>query len=70
MCSRGNYNMLNWTLLGCSMGSYVLNGKLLCAQLDIIEVLNRKLGAQQEVMCSMGNYYVLGWTLLESSMGI
>ena len=52
----------------CSMGSYVLNGKLLCAQQDIIEVLNRKLGAQWEVRCSMGSY-VLNWTLLECSMG-
>ena len=76
MCSTGNYYVLNRTLLGAhqevrySTGSYVLNGKLLCAQLDIIGVLNGNLGAQQEVMCSMGNYYVLGWTLLESSTGI
>ena len=58
--------VLNWKLLECSMGSYVLNGKLLCAQLDILGVLNGKLGAQWEVMCSMGNYYVLNWTLLSA----
>ena len=28
MCSMGNYNVLNWILLECSMGCYVLNGKL------------------------------------------
>ena len=44
--STGNYNVLNWTLLGCLTGSYVLNRKLQCAQLDIIGVLN-------------GNYNVL-----------
>ena len=84
MCSTANY----WNAqqeFRCSMGSYVLNGKLLCAQLDIIGVLNRKLcaqqetimcstghywGVQQEVMSSMGNYNVLNWTLLECSMGI
>ena len=26
--SMGNYNVVNWTLFGCSMGSYVLNRKL------------------------------------------
>ena len=39
------------------MGSYVLKWKLLCAQLDIIGVLNRRLGAQWEfIMCSTGHY--------------
>ena len=32
------------------MGSYVLNGKLQCAQLDIIGVLNRKLCAQLDIL--------------------
>ena len=61
----------------------MLNGKLLCAQLEIIGVLNGNVGAQQgvmcstghywgaqwEVMCSTGNYNVLNWTLLGCSMG-
>ena len=38
-CSTGIYNLLSWTLLGCSMG---------------IQVLNRNLGAQWELMCPMG----------------
>ena len=54
-CSTGNYYVLNGTLLGAhqevrySMGSYVLNGKLLCAWLDIIGVLNGNLSAQWEL---------------------
>ena len=53
-----------------SMGKYyVLNGKVLCAQLDIIGVLNEKLGAQWEVRYSTGNYNVLNWTLLRCSTG-
>ena len=39
----------------------VLNRKLLCAQLDIIGVLNRKLGGQREVMCSTGHYWSAQW---------
>ena len=38
-CSMGIYNLLRWTLLGCSMG---------------IQVLNRNLGAQWELICSTG----------------
>ena len=66
----------------CSMGSHVLNGILLYAQLDIIEVLKgmstgiimcstgHYWGVQREVMSSTGNYNVLNWTLLKCSMGI
>ena len=54
--AAGDITVLNRTLLGCSMGKYyVLNGKVLCAQLDIIGVLNEKLGAQWEVRCSTGS---------------
>ena len=71
-------------IIVCSTGSYVLNGKLLCAQLDIIGVLNGKLcaqqeiimcstghhwGAQWEVMCSTGIYNVLNWKLFGCSTG-
>ena len=81
MCSTGNYWSAQWEFR-CSTGSYVLNGKLLCAQLDIIEVLNgmstgiimcstgHYWGVQWEVMSSTGNYNVFNWTLLECSMGI
>ena len=68
MCSTGNYWSAQWEFR-CSTGSYVLNGKLSCPQLDIIQVLNGKLGAQREVMCSTGNYNVLNWTLLGCSTG-
>ena len=44
----------------------VLNWKLLCAELDIIGVLKERLGAQWEVRCSMGSY-VVNWTFLECS---
>ena len=78
MWSTGHSWGAQWEIR-CSTGCYVLNGKLLCAQLDIIGVLNGKLcaqqeiimcstghywGAQWEVRCSMGNYNVLNWTLL------
>ena len=43
VCSMGNYNVLNWTLFGCSMGSDVFNGKL--------NVLNWTI-----LGCSMGSY--------------
>ena len=74
MCSTGNYWSAQWEFR-CSTGSYVLNGKLLCAQLDIIEVLNgismgimmcstgHYWGVQREVMCSTGNYNVLNGNL-------
>ena len=42
------------------MGIQVLNGKL-CAQLGIIGVLNRNLGAQWEFMCSTGHYWSPQW---------
>ena len=42
MCSTGHYWCAQWKVR-CLMGSYVLNWKLLCAQLDIISVLNGKL---------------------------
>ena len=53
----------------CSMGSYVLNRMLLCTQLDIIEVLNGKLGAQQEeiIMCSTGHYWCAQWEVMCST---
>ena len=66
MCSTGNYWCAQWETqweVMCSTGHYW------CAQLDVIGVLNGKLGAQWEVMCSMGNYNVLNWILLECSMG-
>ena len=68
MCSTGNYWSVQWEFR-CSMQRYVPNGKLLCGQLDILGVLDGKLGAQRDVMCSMGNYNVLNWTLLGCSMG-
>ena len=53
-CSTQNYNVLNWTLLECSTGIYnLLNLTLLGCSMGI-QVLNRNLGAQREVMCSMG----------------
>ena len=68
MCSTGNY----WSAqqeFRCSRGSYVLNRKLLCAQLDIIWVLNGKLGAQWEIiMCSTGHYWSAQWEV-RCSMG-
>ena len=76
MCSTANY----WSAqqeFRCSMGSYVLNWKLLCAQQEVIaqwEIIMCSTGhywsAQQEVMCSMGNYNVLNCKLLECSTRI
>ena len=60
VCSTGHYWGAQWGSIMCSMEKYyVLNGKVLCAQLDIIGVL-KKLGAQWEVRCSMGSYVLNG----------
>ena len=66
MCSTGH----SWGAqqeIRCSMGSYVLNGKLLCAQWEIIMCsTGHYWGAQREVMCSTG---VLNGKLLVCSTG-
>ena len=62
--STGIYDLLNWTLLGCSTG--VLNRNILFAQLDIIGVLNWC--AQQEfIMCSTGHYWGAQWEVMCST---
>ena len=73
MSSTGNYNVLNWTLLECSMGIIMCStGHYWGAQWEFRcsmggYVLNWS--AQWEFRCSMG-MYALNWTLLESSMGV
>ena len=56
VCSTRNYNVLNWTLLGCSMGHYWVLIKELDTQWEIImHSTGHYLGAQQEVRYSTGS---------------